>query len=67
MIEGSNLLVKGRFMNYKHSNQNIFLGIDAIKVIEAEFEIVENEPPRKNILLKIKDSWLWIKQRVQGN
>lgn len=54
-------------MDYKHSNQNIFLGMDAIKVIEAEFEIIENKPPSKNILLKIKDSWLWIKQRVQWN
>lgn len=54
-------------MNYKHSNQNIFLGTDAIKVIEAEFKIVEKNPPRTNFFLKIKDSWLWIKQGVKRN
>ena len=54
-------------MDYKHSNQNIFLGPEAIKVMEAEFEIIGNKPSRNNIMLKIKDSLLWIKQRVQWN
>jgi|GEM_PF-4157376 len=54
-------------MRYKQSNQNIFLGMEAKKVIEAEFEIIEEKPPSKNILLKIRNSWLWIKQLTKWN
>lgn len=54
-------------MMYKDSNHNIFLGIEERRVIDAEFKIVKNKPSGINILSKIKDYWLWIKQRVKWN